>query len=314
LLSARTVRLILGAVCMGLLAVAAGCTLFPAGQASFTVAPVVAYAGEAVTFDARASQGQIVAYDWAFGNGETGAGMQVQTVFSRPGIYTVELTIEDTAGDRMSMVHDVTVYVRSGSELLREDFAVGEAASANWLLDPTWANAREGAVEYVSSAQDYALHIFSGSEAWHRRMTAVELPPLHEGQRVVYEISVMATRTRDGYGFTIYPARSNIDDLVGTLPFLRYADGTTWVVEASAYGTATAHPTAFVPGVYRWHRYEFSFSEGQIAVDVDDQRIYEAQQDVDLSQGGVYLLMVGDDEHDVGCNAFFDDFVVRIEE
>ncbi len=314
MLSARAGRLILVTVCMGVLAVASGCTLLPAGQASFTVSPVVVYAGEAVMFDASASRGRIVAYDWAFGNGETGAGMQVQTVFSRSGVYTVELTIEDTGGDRMSIAHDVTVYVRSGSELLREDFAVGEAASANWPLDPTWANAREGAVEYVSSAQDYALHIFSGSEAWHRRMTAVELPPLREGQRIVCQVSVMATRTRDGYGFVIYPARSSIDDLAGTLPFLRYADGTTWVVEASEYGTQTAHPTAFVPGVYRWHRYEFSYSEDRMTVDVDDQRIFEVQQDVKLSQGGVYLLMVGDDQHDVGCNAFFDDFVVRIEE
>ncbi|MBN1858382.1 PKD domain-containing protein [Candidatus Bipolaricaulota bacterium] len=311
---ARAVRLTLTIGCLGLLAAAAGCTLFSSVQASFTVDPVVVYAGESVTFNASASGGQIVAYNWTFGAGGPGAGMEVQTTFSTPGIYTVELTVEGADGDQDRMSRTVTVYVRSGSELLREDFSVGEAAIANWALDPAWANAREGGVEYVSSAQDYALHIYSGGEAWHRRMASVELPPLREGQRIVFQVAVMATRTRDGYGFAIYPIRTTKDDLSGALPFLRYADGTTWIVEPSQYGTEVAHSTSFVPGVYRWHRYQFAFSEDGLEVRIDDQLIYEAQLEADLSQGGVYLLMVGDDRHDIGCNAFFDDFSVWVEE
>jgi len=311
---ARSPRIALAVLCLGLLAVFAGCTLFSPVQPSFTVDPVVAYAGEPTTFDARASRGQIVAYDWAFSTGETGAGVEVETTFSTPGVYTVELTVESAGGDRASISHDVTVYLRSGSELLNEDFSIGEAAGINWPLDPTWANAREGAVEYVSAANNYALHIASGSEAWHRRMASVELPPLRDGQRIVFQVTVMATRTRDAYGFVIYPIRPSKDDLIGALPFLRYADGTTWVVDPSEYGTEIAHPTAFVPGVYRWHRYRFLYSEDRVVVEVDNQLIYEAQQGVDLSHGGVYLVMVGDDQHDIGCNAFFDDFAVRIEE
>ena len=130
----------------------------------------------------------------------------------------------------------------------------------------------------------------------------------------MFQVTVMATRTRDGYGFVIYPIREHKDDLSGALPFLRYADDTTWIVEPSQYGTEIAHPTSFVPGVYRWHRYQFTFSEDAVEVRADDQLVYQAELGADLSQGGVYLLMVGDDQHDIGCNAFFDDFAVWLEE
>jgi PKD repeat protein len=50
-----------------------------------------------VTFDATLSTGNIVSYEWLFGDGETGSGSIINHVFTTAGNYTVTLkTIDDT--------------------------------------------------------------------------------------------------------------------------------------------------------------------------------------------------------------------------
>lgn len=44
--------------------------------------------------------GSISSYQWDFGDGTTGTGATQQHTFTKPGTYTVSLTVEDTAGQR----------------------------------------------------------------------------------------------------------------------------------------------------------------------------------------------------------------------
>ena len=52
--------------------------------------------GEAVTFDATGSTGNIESYNWDFGDGTTGVGPTVDHIYNAPATYTVGLTLVET--------------------------------------------------------------------------------------------------------------------------------------------------------------------------------------------------------------------------
>lgn len=66
---------------------------------------------EAITFDANDSTGEIVEYQFDFGDGNTTETMdsQVAHSYAAPGEYTVTLTVEDVMGDTAETTIDVTV-------------------------------------------------------------------------------------------------------------------------------------------------------------------------------------------------------------
>ena len=57
--------------------------------------------GDSIVFDASNSTDNIgiISYEWDFGDGTTGTGMQVTKSYSNPGTYTVTLTVKDVAGN-----------------------------------------------------------------------------------------------------------------------------------------------------------------------------------------------------------------------
>ncbi len=66
---------------------------------SFTYSPEKPVALGTVTFNASASydpNGEIVSYDWDFGDGSSGSGMIVRHTYAEAGNYTVTLTIRDS--------------------------------------------------------------------------------------------------------------------------------------------------------------------------------------------------------------------------
>jgi PKD repeat protein len=77
-------------------------TISPQPQPPVAVinAPVQAFAGQLVTFDAGQSTGQspIVSYQWRFGDGGTAGTATAQHIYAAPGVYTVQLTVVDSAG------------------------------------------------------------------------------------------------------------------------------------------------------------------------------------------------------------------------
>ena len=72
---------------------------------------------DAVTFDASNSSdsdGNIVKYEWEFGDGTTGEGKVVTHAFSTPGTYTVKLMVTDNDGAPASIEKEVKVFRYGG--------------------------------------------------------------------------------------------------------------------------------------------------------------------------------------------------------
>lgn len=81
-------------------------------DASVDVSVDVGYAPLWVSFDASSSSdpdGTLVRFEWDFGDGSTGRGIQVEHVFEDDGRYTVTLTVRDNrrAEDTATVLIDV---------------------------------------------------------------------------------------------------------------------------------------------------------------------------------------------------------------
>jgi len=66
-----------------------------------------------VTVDGSASNdpdgGDITAFQWEFGNGDTGSGSTASTTYAQDGTYTITLTVTDDEGTTATTTQDVTV-------------------------------------------------------------------------------------------------------------------------------------------------------------------------------------------------------------
>lgn len=70
------------------------------------------YAPLKVTFDGSASSdadGNIISYDWEFGDGTTAQGVQTEHTFQDDGLYTVRLTVTDDEGATSSTTTSIKV-------------------------------------------------------------------------------------------------------------------------------------------------------------------------------------------------------------
>ncbi len=85
--------------------------------ASFVAAPPAGLAPLTVIFDAAGSSdvgGQIVAWDWDFGDGGSGSGVTASHLFQDPGTYDVTLTVTDDSGQTDAITSPVVVSVPCG--------------------------------------------------------------------------------------------------------------------------------------------------------------------------------------------------------
>lgn len=69
---------------------------------SFFHSPTSPREHDDVFFDASASTGSIVSYEWAFGDGRTGTGRTARYAYGLAGTYSVVLTVTDHLGRRVS--------------------------------------------------------------------------------------------------------------------------------------------------------------------------------------------------------------------
>jgi len=80
--------------------------------ARFNMTPNTGSAPLEVSFDASASSdsdGTIAAYNWVFNGDATGSGKTVTHKFTKPGTYTIQLTVVDDDGATDSITHDLEV-------------------------------------------------------------------------------------------------------------------------------------------------------------------------------------------------------------
>jgi len=313
------VRKVAVSLVLSALAALVGCSLIGTGPiAAFDVEPVVIYAGETIELDGSPSSAgsSLVSYTWDLGDGRSASGRRITTSFQTPGRYTITLTVEDANGRTDAVSDEITVYLRSGTEIFHEDFSSGEAALGDWPLDPTWASPDEGAVEYAGSAAGYALHIRSGNDSWHRRYATVSLPPLRSGQKVVVTCSVMTLQNQDHATFIVFPLRAELASSAGSLPYYRFTSegGGSYVREPTVYGTDIGHPIGFEPKVYQWYTYSFSYDEDGYKFRVDDTVWRSGPVNADVTEGGDWIILLGEESSTESCNAYYDEISIRIGE
>lgn len=311
----RGYLLFVGVLCGSLLS---GCSLFsPVPVADLDVAPVVLYAGEDVTLDASVSSGGIVDYAWTLGSGVRESGEQITTSFAAPGVYPITLTVTDGEGRTDTASRELTVYARTGTRLFSEDFSDGLAALGRWALDPTSAIDEEGGIDYLSSdGVGYCLYVHSTNDRFHRRGAAVEVPPLRVGQKLVFSFDVMTTKSHAGYGFVIAPGRSRFDLPAAGLPYFVYSgtsDGAT-IHEPSGDGSDAVLPVSFRPSVYQWHTYVLSYSADACTLAVDGEVRYAGDVGTDLSAGGSWWIIVGDESEADACSTYYGAMSATVEE
>ena len=297
----------------------ASCTFLGGGpEARFDVSPVVVYAGETIELDAGASTGSaaIVSYSWELGNGATSAGQVVTTTYAEAGTYTARLTVRDVNGKTDSVEERITVYLRSGTVLFREDFSDGPKALGHWPLDPTWATAGDATVDHIAGDPGYALYVHSGNARWHRRYTAVSIPPLRVGQSAVFSCRIMTLQNQDDHTFLFAPARKELDSIAGSLPYYLFTGtgGGSFVREPTEYGSDVPRPVPFVPDVYRWHTYTFDFRAGSYELRVDGTPMYTGSLNADFSDTSEWIVLLGEESLTEACVAYYDDVFVSIEE
>ena len=80
--------------------------------AILSATPTEIIEGESVSFSAEASRdtdGELVSYDWNFGDGDTGTGLYVEHAYTHSGHYTASLTVTDTDNLFATDTADITV-------------------------------------------------------------------------------------------------------------------------------------------------------------------------------------------------------------
>jgi len=303
---------------LALLAMVAGCAIIAGPPtARIELASAALYVEENATFDASSSSGSgIIDYAWDFGNGMTASGREVSIAFTSPGHYTATLTVTDSEGRSGQAALDVTVYVRSGTRLFFEDFSDGTSALGRWSLDPTWASANDGWIEEIEEEENFALAVDSGEDRWHRRHAPLSLPPIRDGQRVVFRARVMTLQTQRSHTFAIVPLRKSINAPAGSLPYFEFssdAEG-SFLRQPTPFGSGTSAQVPFLPSVYRWHDYAFVYTASAYELWVDDILIADGPVTVDFVDGGTWFILLGEESSTEACSAYFDDIEITIEE
>lgn len=122
--------------------------------------PAMGAPGEAIELDATGSvdsDGRIAAYEWDFGDGETGTGPTVEHHWREPGTYTVRVRVEDDAGLGNSATEESAQIVINATPVPMADYPKVAAAAAPVEFDASDSRDPDGAIT------DYAWEMGDGT-------------------------------------------------------------------------------------------------------------------------------------------------------
>jgi PKD repeat protein len=103
--------------------------------AAFTFLPTNPQTNEVVNFDASSSldsDGTIISYEWNYGDGNTGTGINPQHSYTASGTYTVSLTVTDDQNAVDVATQQITVSTTSVTQ-----FTITATAGANGAINPS---------------------------------------------------------------------------------------------------------------------------------------------------------------------------------
>lgn len=179
-----------------------------APEAFFTYFPTIPYTGETVTFNASESfdsDGSIVSYSWAFGDGANGTGEVVTHTYSDNGTYAVTLILTDNDGlfDKTSI--DITVLNKPPIALFTESattILIGETI----VFNASESYDSDGSiVSYfwdfgdVTNATDFIVsHVYTTNGTFIVTLTVIDddgAPTLVNATKTVLPNPTLATST-----------------------------------------------------------------------------------------------------------------------
>ena len=106
-------RSVVAGVIISLAFLLVGCALLNSPPVpSFLMSPTAGEAPLTVDLDASGStdaDGNIVSYEWDFGDGESETGVTVEHIFAMAGSYAITLTVTDDQGKAASATQEITV-------------------------------------------------------------------------------------------------------------------------------------------------------------------------------------------------------------
>lgn len=128
--------------------------------ANFTANPTSGEAPLTVQFDASSSSdtdGSIVAYDWNFGDGAGGSGIEPSHTYTSGGTFSARLTVTDSSGATGSKTATITVTenvpVTLSSLSISGDNSVIENSSSNYTATATFS---DGSTLDVTDSADWS--------------------------------------------------------------------------------------------------------------------------------------------------------------
>jgi PKD repeat protein len=154
--------------------------------ASASASNTISYPGEEVTFSGKGSNGTDLTYSWNFDDGSTGKGIEAKHAFSKPGKYSVTLTVENNEG-----VEDTAVWVLHVHELTSHQDTLtplAGKASYNIVVNPTSQGFKVNLTYPSGTLNSVVLSILYPNGTVHETSAGAERDP-GDTQSVEYEVS-----------------------------------------------------------------------------------------------------------------------------
>ena len=249
-----------------------GIITFQPPQASFTHEPHDPKVNEWIEFNASRSfdpdGGNILNYEWDFGDGETGYGKIINKRYTAPGTYNITLIITDDEGD--------TAQASTGSDITKEEYIpppiVVKENELPLIIYVSWDNSsRDGRIFFYLEAIDPDGDNENLTYTWDfdDGIVSSEQNPIHTyNNSGLYNVTIIVTDEDGGQnqttitihvpnifpqaGFTYFPRNISILTTIyfdGGTPFSFDKDGSivnwSWDFDANGiidgYGSTVMH-------------------------------------------------------------------------
>jgi PKD repeat protein len=159
-------------------------TTLPAASVNFTYSPTDPGLADTVFFNAASTTVVNPTFNWDFGDGTTGSGVAPSHVFSRPGTYSVTLTVRNDLSQTVAVSKSVTVGATSNQFVASFTFSPTDPTLATGtnavIFDATDSSPAASSWTWdfgdgsSSSGSSGVTHTFAKAGSWVVRLTITD--------------------------------------------------------------------------------------------------------------------------------------------